>query len=181
MIKMKKNGPYTILSSEQVYKNPWLNIQEDKVLHPDGSEGIFTTVDNGSGVSIVALDDKHNIHLIREYYYVLQEYGLQTPSGGIESGETPLEGAKKELLEETGLIASEWTELGYVDALTMIIKSPSYLFLASGLEKQQEPEPGIEVVTMPFAEVYQMVLDSEITHGPSCVAILKAKEKIEGS
>ena len=128
--------------------------------------------------NILIVDDEKNIHLIREYYYVLQDYGLQAPSGGIESGETVLEGAKKELLEETGLTASEWTELGYVDALTMIIKSPAYLFLATSLEKKQEPEQGIEVVTMPLEKAYQMVLNSEITHGPSCVAILKARERV---
>lgn len=176
---MKKKGPYTVTESNQIYKNHWIEVVEDTVIRPDGKEGMFTTVDNGSGVAVVALDADNTIYLVKEYFYVLEEYGIQTPSGGVSKNETPLEAAKKELLEETGLIADTWKELGMVNALTMIIKSPSYLFLAQGLTKQQEPEEGIEVIKIPFAEAIQKVMNSEITHGPSCVAILKAKEVLK--
>ncbi|HLC48869.1 MAG TPA: NUDIX hydrolase [Candidatus Andersenbacteria bacterium] len=171
-------GPYTVTSSKQIYQNPWITVQEDTVIRPDGKEGIFTTVDNGTGVSVVALDKENNIYLVKEYFYVLSEYGIQTPSGGVDDGETPLQAAQKELLEETGLVASTWHELGMVNALTMIIRSPSYLFIAQEVEQKQEPEEGIEVIKMPFIKAFEMVMKSEITHGPSCVAILKAKEFI---
>jgi len=170
-----KKGPFTVLSSKTIYKNRWIEVQEDKVTRPDGTDGIFGTVDNGTGVSVVALDKDNQIHLIKEYYYVLEEYGIQTPSGAIEKGQTTLDAAKQELLEETGLSAQKWTKLGYTNALTMIIKAPSYLFLAQEIAQQGKPESGIEVMTMPFENAYQMVLDSQITHAPSCLAIMKAK------
>ncbi len=175
VVEMVKKGPYDVLSSEVKYKNPWMEVREDKVIRPDGKEGIFGTVDYGRGVVIVALDAKKNIMLVREYYYVLEEYLLQAPAGGIEIDETPLEAAQKELLEETGMVSSQWIELGFTHPLTLVIKSPAYLFLALDVTKQQEPEPETENVVLPFAEAYQMALDSKIPHAPSTIAILKAK------
>ncbi len=173
---MRKNGPWNVQSSEIKYKNPWIEVREDKVLRPDGTEGIFGTVDYGRGVSIVALDAHHNIHLVKEYFYVLEEYGTLTPSGGIDGNETPLQAAHRELLEELGLTSNQWLELGITNALTMIIKHPSYLFLARDVKVVQESESGIERVVMPFDDACTMVMDSKITHGPSCVAILKARQ-----
>jgi ADP-ribose pyrophosphatase len=176
---MKKNGPFTIISSEIKYKNPWIEVREDKVLRPEGKEGIFGTIDYGRGVSVVALDSKRNIYLEREYYYVLERYGTQTPSGGIDGEESPLDAAKHELLEETGATSERWIELGVIDALTMILKHPSHLFLALNVTIVQEPESGIERIVIPFDEAYKMVLDGEITHAPSCVAIMKAKAYLD--
>lgn len=174
-----KKGPYKILGSKIVYKNPWISVIEDIVIRPDGKEGIFGVVDYGSGVSVVALDETNQIYLIKEYYYAVERYALEIPSGGIDAGETPLEAAKKELLEEAGITAKTWIELGFTDPLTMILKSPAYLFLAKDLQIVQDPEKEIEVTRVPFEEAYQMVMDSLITHAPSCVAILKAKSYLD--
>jgi ADP-ribose pyrophosphatase len=170
-----KKGPYEVRGAEVKYKNPWITVTEEKVIRPDGKEGIFGVIDYGRGTSTVALDESNNIFLVREYYYALEEYGLQLPSGDIAEGETPQQAAARELLEEAGAVADEWTDLGMTNPFTMILRSPAYLFLARGAKKQQEPEPETELVIMPFDEAYTMVMDSKITHGPSCIAILKAK------
>ncbi len=171
---MKKN-PYKILSSKTVYKNPWLEVKEEDVVSPSGERKTFGTVDNGQGVQIVAINSQNEVYLIREYYYVLAEYGIHTPAGGVEKGETPLMAAKKELEEETGIKAKKWISLGLVHPLTMIIKSPQHLYLALDLEEGIKTEKEIEVVKIPLEKAYQMVLDGEIIFAPSCVAILKAK------
>lgn len=174
---MKKRGPYTITSSKQIYKNPWIEVVEDKVIRPDGSEGIFGIVDYVSGMSIVALDEHEQIFLAKEYYYVLGQDGIQTPTGGIDEGETAIEAAKRELLEETGCESDTWIDLGLVNPFTMIIKSPTPLFLALNTrEKLKQPQDKlVSKVKVPFKKAVQMVMDGEITHAPSCVAILKAK------
>jgi len=171
---MKKN-PYKVLGSKVVYKNQWIKVKEDKVLKPDGKEGVFGVIDYGSGVSVVALDKNNQIYLVKECYYAIEEYGLQVPSGGIDKGETPLNAAKKELVEEAGLTAGRWIELGYTNPLTMILKSPASLFLALDLKHIEKPESGIELMPMLFNKAHQMVLDSKITHAPSCISILKTK------
>lgn len=172
-----KKGPYKILSSKTVYKNPWIKVIEEKV-EKDGKEGVFGVIDYGKGISVVALNEKRDIYLVREYYYAIESYGLQTPSGAINKNETPLEAAKRELLEESGLTSDKWIELGMVHPLTMALRSPAYLFLALDVKKQAKGEV-VEVVTMPFDKACEMVLKSEINHAPSCIAILKANIWLE--
>lgn len=171
---MQRKGPYQVLSSQSKYKNPWIEVVEEKVIRPEGREGVFGIINYGKGTSTVALDANNNIYLVREYYYALEEYGIQVPSGDIADGETALAGAQREVLEEVGAVSNEWTELGFVNPLTMILKSPAYLFLAQNAEITQAAESEIERIVMPFQEAFQMVIDSKITHAPSCVAIFKA-------
>lgn len=170
-----KKGPYEVTHSSWVYKNPWIEVREDKVLGPGSKQGTFGVIDYGSGVSVVALDSRKNVYLVKEYYYAIEQYGLQVPSGGIDHKETSLEAAKRELKEETRIIAKKWVELGFTHPLTMILKSPAYLFLAIDLESKGSVEKGIKIVKTPFDKAYEMVLSSEINHAPSCLAIMKAK------
>ena len=166
---------YKILSSKTVYKNPWIEVKEEEVISPSGQRKVFGTVDNGEGVQIVAVNDKKEVYLIREYYYVLKEYGIQTPAGGVEDGETPLEAAQKELEEETGMKAEKWISLGVTNPLTMVIKSPQHLFLALDLKEGIKTEAEIDLVKMPFDKACEMALNGEISFAPSCLALIKAK------
>ena len=173
---MSKKGPFEVISSKTVYKNPWIEVKEDSVIIPDGKKGVFGTVEYGQGVTIVALNEKREIYLIKEYFYVLEREGMQAPSGGVDAGETPLEAAKRELLEEAGCTAEQWMDLGILHPFTMIIKSPTYLFLALDVTKGENTDSLVKPVTLPFTEAHQMVLDGRTYHAGSAVAIMKAKE-----
>lgn len=168
-----------MLSTKKIYKNPWITVREDTVVHPGGKEGLYGVVDYGKGVSIVALNENNDSFLVKEYYYAIEEYGIQLPSGGVEEKEMPIDAAKRELLEEIGGVASTWYELGFVHPLTMALRSPAHLYLALGTRQKGKPEEHIDVVRVPFGKAYQMVVDNEIVHAPSCVAILKAKIFLE--
>jgi len=99
------------INSKLVYKNPWIKIHEDSVLRPDGKKGIYGFLEKPSGVFIIALDKNNSIFLINEFRYPLQKNILQLPAGVVENKQA-LKGAKKELFEETGIIASKWEKLG---------------------------------------------------------------------
>lgn len=170
-----KKGPYKVLSSKIVYKNPWIRIIEDKVVKPGGEEGVFGVIDYGKGVTIAAINRKKEIYLVKEYYYAIEDYALQLPSGAIDKKEASLSAAKRELLEETGLTSTKWVELGMIHPLTMILRSPAYLFLALNAEESERREAGIEILKVPFEKAYDMVLKNQIVHSGSVVAILKAK------
>ncbi|HSX09616.1 MAG TPA: NUDIX hydrolase [Candidatus Saccharimonadales bacterium] len=176
---MKNRGPFTVKSSKVVYKNPWIEVKEDKVIRPNGKKGIFGTIDYGQGVSVVVVNEKKEIYLVREFFYVLNRLGFILPTGAIDKGETSLQAAKRELREETGVVAKKWRKIGQVDPLTMILSCPHDLFIARDSEEFEKEETELEVIKIPFEKVYQMVLKSEITHAPSCVAILKAKIYLE--
>ncbi len=174
-----RKGPYQVISSTVVYKNPWIEVREDKVKTDDGNDGLFGTIDYGSGLTIVAVNAKREVYLVKEYFYVLEEYGLQLPSGGIDEGETPLEAAKRELREETGVVAKQWHELGFIHPLTMILKSPAYLFLAMETEEQNQTDRTTTPMKMLFDDAYELMLKNEITHAPSCMALVKAKHLMD--
>jgi ADP-ribose pyrophosphatase len=108
----------------------------------------------------------------------LQNYSIETVSGGVESGETPLETAIRELREEFGLEAREWISLGTIYPFTSVINSASYLFLALGVELKHKPTPDpgehIETLKLPLEQVVEMVMNGEIINGSACTLILKA-------
>ncbi len=173
------NGPWTIEETAVKYKNPWIEVREDQVIRPDGKPGIFGVVTMKGGVSVLALDDEGYVYLTQEFHYAVEEEIIEVASGAIDGDEKPLETAKRELEEELGIKAEEWTSLGMINPFTTVIKSPSYLFLARKLsftESKQDPGEIIKLVKVKFEDAVKMVLDGRITHGPSCVVILKAKE-----
>ncbi len=105
-------------------------------------------------------------------------------SGGIEPTEDALTTAKRELQEELGIKADEWIHMGQCDPFTAGVVSPTQLFLARKLtfgDPNQEGTEEIRCVKMTLDEAVRKVMDSEITHGPSCLAILKAMRLMQGS
>src|SRR5918997_1509708 len=111
----KKKGPWTVEETARVYRAPWVEVVEDKVLRPDGTRGLFSTVLMRPGVSVLALDEEGFVHLTSEYRYAVERESIEVVSGGVDDGETPLDAAKRELREELGLLALEWDDLGTVD------------------------------------------------------------------
>lgn len=175
----EKRGPWTIHSRRQIYKNSWIEVVEDQVMRPDGKPGIYCTVHFFDGISVLPIDERGFVYLEKIFRYALGNEGIETVSGKIDPGELPLEAAKRELKEELGMEAKEWLPLGSTDPLTALVFHTAYLFLARELTFGKCNLDGDEVITMvkvPLAEAVRMVMDSEITHGQSCVLILKAKE-----
>lgn len=176
----RKHGPWTIKQSTEKYRHKLIEVYEDEVIKPDGSPGTYATVKVKRGVSVLALDRDGSVYLASEFRYAIGEVSLECASGAIEDGEEPVDSAKRELLEELGIEAEDWTELGRVDPITSIIDSPSILFLARDLkfkEKKNEGSERIETVKVPLDEAVNMVIDSRITHGTSCVLILRAQAR----
>ena len=169
-------GPWVIKGTARVYQSPWIEVREDQVIRPDGKAGTFATVRMKPGVSVLALDADESVYLTSEFRYAIERESIEVVSGAIEEDENPLEAAKRELREELGCEAEEWVELGVVDPFTSIVNSPANLFLARRLNftaTERESTEIIETIKVKLLEAVQMVMDSRITHGPSCVLILK--------
>jgi len=176
---MKTNGPWKIKKSEEKYKNPWMKVSEDKVIRPDGKDGICGVVEMLNGACILPLDDNGYVYLIDQFRYVLGKNIIEVAGGSIKKGEEILEIAKRELQEEVGIIADEFISLGTIYPLTTIIKSSSTLYLTRKLRFVKATPEGTEkinVLKIKFENALKMVMDNRIIHGPSCVLILKANE-----
>ncbi|MBI5061685.1 MAG: NUDIX hydrolase [Candidatus Aenigmarchaeota archaeon] len=174
----RKNGPWTIKKTTAKYKSPWVEIDEDDVIRPDGKPGIFSTVKMKPGVSILPIDDDGFVYLTEEFHYAIGQDSIEVVSGAIDRNEKPLNAAKRELREELGIEAMEWIALGLVNPFTTVINSPAHLFIAKKLrfkKSSQEGTENIKQVKVRLDDAIKMVMENKITHGPSCVLILKAR------
>ena len=181
---MKEHGPWTIIASCLVYTDAWTELRKDDVIRPDGLAGTHTVVRIKPGVSVLAIDDDGLVYLTDEFHYAVGRHSLEVVSGGIDPGESAREAARRELREEIGIEAAEWTHVGTVDPFTTSLVSPTELFVARGLTFVTPDPEGTEQirrVQMPLAEAERLVMESGITHAPSGVLILKAARLFGGS
>jgi 8-oxo-dGTP pyrophosphatase MutT (NUDIX family) len=164
-----------------VYENPWIRVREDAVTRPDGGDGIFGVVEvQRPAVFVVALTDDDEIVLVTLDRHTVGT-SVEVPAGGTD-GEDPLVAARRELAEETGLVAGTWQQVGTMNALNGICRAPEVVFLATGLEPASATddaaarhEEGIrEVRRVPVAEVLGLVSDGTITDGETVAALMFA-------
>jgi 8-oxo-dGTP pyrophosphatase MutT (NUDIX family) len=171
-------NPWRTVGRRTVYRNPWLSVREDQVIRPDGTEGIYGVVEIPPSCGIVAVRDDGQIALVGQWRYVHDKFSLEIPTGGSEPGETPLEAARRELAEETGLQARHWAGLGTVDNSNGVTTDVAHMFLARQLRSGPAAEDGNEPLQlrwMPFADAVRLVMTGEITESVSVAGILKAE------
>jgi len=182
--KIEENNPWKTLNSKPIYDNPWINLTEHKVINPNGGDGIYGEIHfKNYAIGIIAIDEEDKIWLVGQYRFPLKQYSWELPEGGGPLDKDPLDSAKRELLEETGLVAAEWTEILKMHLSNSVSDELAIIYLARGFT-QFEPEPEeteeLQVKKVGFEEAYQMVINGEITDSMSVAAILRMKLLKEG-
>jgi 8-oxo-dGTP pyrophosphatase MutT (NUDIX family) len=169
------NGPWLRRSRRIAYENPWITIWHDEVSRPDGSPGIYGLVHFANlAVGVVVLDEDDRVLLVGQHRYALGEPSWEIPEGGVPAAETPIDGMKRELREETGVEASEWRELVRLHLSNSVTDEAGVLYLARGLShgtSQPEPTERIEVRWVPFDEALAMTADGRITDAMSIIGL----------
>ena len=164
------------LSSRIVFDNPWITVFEDRVINPGGGRNDYGHVHfKNKAVAIVPLDGEGNTWLVGQDRYTLGTFSWELPMGGAPLAEAPLDAAKRELEEETGLTARTWTELMHLHTSNSITDEAGIVFVAEDLTEgrpQFEETENIEVRKLKLAEAIDMVSRSEITDAISVAALM---------
>jgi 8-oxo-dGTP pyrophosphatase MutT (NUDIX family) len=175
----KENNPWKTISEETAYENAWIRVEHHEVLNPAGNPGIYGKVHfKNTAIAIIAVDSEGFTYLVGQFRYTLNTYSWEVPEGGcsIESGESILEAAKRELLEETGLVALKWTELGEVYLSNSVSDEKAVMYLAQNLSQHQacsEETEQLKIRKLPLKEAIEMAQNGEITDALSVLSLLK--------
>jgi len=157
------------------YENPWLTVWHDDVTRPDGAAGIYGVVHFANlAAGVLVLDDDDRVLLVGQHRYPIDVYSWEIPEGGVPTGETALDGARRELREETGVEASDWRELARIHLSNSVTDELAILFIATGLTHGVATPDGTEDLAirwMPFADVLAMTLDGRISDAMTVVAV----------
>ena len=157
--------PKTRLSSQIVYQNPWITIHEDQTVDQAGNTGVYGYMESRDSCMVVAVDDQERVFLVRAFRYPSQSFGWELPGGGGD-GQNLIEASKRELEEETGIVARSWQKLGeaYVCNGLMTEKMAVYLArdLSFGGDKEQSDEVFGDMRFFTLDEIDDLIRDGEI-------------------
>jgi 8-oxo-dGTP pyrophosphatase MutT (NUDIX family) len=173
-----EDNPWQTLSTREVYDNRWIRVREDQVINPSGGPGIYGVVEFKSrAVGVIPIDNEDHTWLVGQYRYTQGRYEWEIPEGGCPHGEELLDCAKRELLEETGLIAARYEMIAdHVQLSNSTTNENAFLYLAYDLQQgtaQPEDTEQLQVRRLPVTEAIRMAVSGEIRDAMSVIALLK--------
>lgn len=171
---------YQKVSSKILFTHPRTTLQEDSIELPDGTKSTYLIYKDLPDSSVLLILEGKKILLSKEYTYPLNDYLIQIPGGTLESNETPLDTAKRELLEETGYTAKHYEYLGFVMQHHRRSTAKMHYFLVSELthnHHQREPHEFIELEWFTLSKLNKYIKDNKITHEGTLagITLLNAK------
>ena len=171
-----KDSPWKTLSTQPVYNNAWIKVEEHQVINPGGTPGIYGKVSfKNQAVGIIPIDEDGNTWIVGQHRYTLNEWSWEIPMGGSPIKEDKVKTARRELEEETGLKAGKITELLHLHPSNSITDEQGYVYLATqlsdGVQQLEDTEKDIEIKKLPFDDVVKMAQNGEITDAISVAGI----------
>jgi ADP-ribose pyrophosphatase len=169
------------LSSDEMFASRWFTVRRDRARRPDGSVTDYDHVVAPAAVTVLAVDGDRRVAVTRQWIYVHGETQWRLPAGRVDQDEGPRRAAARELAEETGISAADWTSLGAIHCADSLTDHRDHAFLATGLtlgEPDLEAgEADLEVHWLPFERVVDMTLAGLLPHAGSTFAVLNARVK----
>jgi ADP-ribose pyrophosphatase len=174
-----ENNPWVTNRSETVYESPWIKVVKHDVLSPVNKPAIYSVVNfKNLAIGVLALDNEYNTWLVGQWRYPVNDYSWEIPEGGGLLDIDPLDSAKRELKEETGIVAKQFTELMRLHLSNSATNELAIVYVAKDLRfEESEPEESevLQVKKVHISEAFQWVMSGKITDAISMAAILKVK------
>lgn len=170
-------NPWTTVSIQEMYDNPWLKVSEHQVVTPTGEPGIYGKVSfKNKAVGIIPLDKEDHTWLVGQYRYCLDQYSWEIPMGGSPLGTDPVETAQRELKEETGISAGQFQEILHVHTTNSVTDEEGWVYLATELsfgEPEFDHTEQLEIRRLSFDEALEMARTGEITDAMSVAGLFR--------
>ncbi|GMU70093.1 MAG: ADP-ribose pyrophosphatase [Steroidobacteraceae bacterium] len=171
----------TLVASETKFRGRIVTANVEVVDLPGGHRATLDIIHHPGGAAVVALDRRQQVCLLRQYRHAAGGWVRELPAGKLEPGEAPLLTAQRELVEEAGTRAAQWSALGTMLSSPGVLTETVHLFLATGLEATEaQPEAG-EVLTVEWlalGEACRLALDGTIDDAKTCVGLLRAAARL---
>ena len=178
----------TVLSSKLSYQGPLFKVFTEQVREPGGKESRRDVIRHNGSIVILAVDsskDKKDPRIIMEqqYRHAAGQYLVELPAGKLEPGEDSLEGAKRELKEETGYEARKWTKLVRYFASPGFLGEWMQVYLAEDLtvgEATPEEDESIDVAAIPLSKILKMIAKGKVLDGKTLVSVMTYARVLKG-
>lgn len=179
--KTRTVGPWRVTSERAMFDNPWINLVHHDVIHPDGSPGQYGVVRfKNIAIGVLAIDENGMVPLVGQHRFPHDKYGWELPEGGGKLDTPPLDSARRELAEETGLTARHWAPLCGFDISNSVTDERAECFFAWDLtqgDAAPEPSEALCLKKVSFKDLLEMVMSGEISDSLTIVMTLTALAK----
>jgi ADP-ribose pyrophosphatase len=173
----EQKNPWQTLTSRIAYENNWIEVEHKDILNPNGNPAVYGQVNfKNVAIGVIPIDEDGNTWLVGQFRVPLDEYSWEIPEGGCPIGEEWEECARRELKEETGLIAEEYENICKIHTSNSVCNEVGYIFMAKGIsQSESEPEDteDLKIRKVHISRALEMVMNNEITDSLSVSGILK--------
>jgi len=170
--------PWTVKSVARAFENDWMVIDTHVVIHPGGAEGAYSVMrPRRLAVGVLPIEPDGFVHLVGQWRFPLGRYSWEMPEGGAEPGEPPLDCARRELEEETGLTAGSFAPVLEMDMSNSLTDERAIIYLATDLRPGAAQPEAVEILRQRrahFSDVLARVADGRIRDSMTVAAVLRA-------